>query len=126
LNNFITELGVKSDTFKGKFNFIVFSTDKAPSTQWLKAHLMSYGLFIVLSKTFDQASLSVSLFKDNFGKLTEYFIKGYRGVRNPESHVFKTETVILQVWGFKKRVEELAKQDSSYWPSGPTYEYLCK
>ena len=54
-------------------------------------------------------------------------VKGYRGIRNPEaSHVFKTETVILQIWGFKKRVEKLAKQDVSYWPSGPNFDYLCK
>ena len=81
----------------------------------------------MLSKTFEQASHSVNLFKDMFAKLTEYYIKGYRGIRNPEaSHVFKTETVILQIWGFKKRVEELAKQDVSYWPSGPNFDYLCK
>jgi len=127
LKTFVKEVTIKLDVFPGKFNFITFPTDKAPCADWIKAHLNSNGFFLVLSKTFEQASHSVNLFKDMFAKLTEYYIKGYREIRNPEaSHVFKTETVILQIWGFKKRVEELAKQDVSYWPSGPNFDYLCK
>ena len=127
LTGFIKEVTIKLDSFPGKFNFITFPTDKAPRVDWLKNHLLSNGLFFVLSKTFEQASHSVNLFKNLFGKLTEYYIKGYRGVRNTEaSHVFKTDTVILQIWGFKKKIEELVKEDSSYWPSGADYEYLCK
>ena len=125
METFIKEIVIKPDNYPGKFNFISFPFEKAPTVDWISSHITSKGLFFVLCRTFDVAVNSVNLFKSNFYKLTEYYIRGYRGLPD-SSTAFKSNTVILQIWGTKKKVEPLIKLDKSSWSNDENIQYLCK
>ena len=122
---FAKEIVVKPESHMGPFNFICFPSEKAPEVDWLSAHLLPHGLFFVSCRTFDLAYKSVNLFKSHFHKLTEYHVHCYRGQAD-SSTAFKLNTVILQVWGFKRRILELAKLDRNGWTSDEDLKYLCK
>ena len=121
---FTQEIVIKPDSISCKFNFITFAHEKTPKVEWLSSHLSSSGFFFVLCRSYDQSYQSVHLLKSHFGKLTEYFIMGYRGLLDSTS-AFQQDTIIVQVWGHKKKIGELLKFSASDWPSG-TLEYLCK
>jgi len=122
---FAKEIVVKPESHMGPFNFICFPSEKAPEVDWLSAHLLPHGLFFVSCRTFDLAYKSVNLFKSHFHKLTEYHVHCYRGQAD-SSTAFKLNTVILQVWGFKRRIMELGKLDRNGWTSDEDLKYLCK
>ena len=122
---FAKEIVVKPESHMAPFNFICFPSEKAPEVDWLSAHLLPHGLFFVSCRTFDLAYKSVNLFKSHFHKLTEYHVHCYRGQAD-SSTAFKLNTVILQVWGFKRRIMELGKLDRNGWTSDEDLKYLCK